>query len=210
MPEDCDVMTVLRHRRASRRAVTAATCVVLLLVGCDGGGGRPGAAPTPSATSSPAARGITKPEGLIVRNAALGFSKKLVRRAIADLKEVGLWKPLTRHLYSIRFASRLGRVNIPEDGHLADAYLTAEIDGNEGGAMCDIMFFPSAMAADLARWRAYHSQGLLPDPPPTIRQFWASITAHELAHCLKHGRGEPTAERWEARALAALRDAGIQ
>ncbi len=147
---------------------------------------------------------------MILTNAALGGSKRLVNTAIGDLKKVGLWRPLTNHLYSLKFATRLGRLNVPEDGHLADAYLTAAINGNEGGAACDVMFFPTAMADDLARWRTYHSQGLLADPAPTLRQFWGSIMAHELAHCLKHGRGEPTAERWEARALAALREAGIE
>jgi hypothetical protein len=67
------------------------------------------------------------------------------------------------------------------------------------------MFFPDAMAADLARYDRYYHQGLLPDPTPTEREFWVSILGHELGHCLYHGRGEPTAERWEKKVLDAAR-----
>ena len=153
----------------------------------------------------PAERGITQPEGLTVENVAHGHSKRLVANAITDLKKEGLWKPLTKHLYVIKIGSRLGRSNVPDDGHLADAYLTAQIDDGIGGSLCDIMFFPTAMSDDLARWRSYNAQGLLDDPAPTRRQFWASILAHELAHCLDHGSDEKVAEKWEAKALEAVR-----
>jgi hypothetical protein len=159
----------------------------------------------PSEESQPSERGITRPDGTTVHNGAHGSSKRLVKVAIADLKRSGLWKPLTKHLYVIKVSSRLGRENVPEDGHLADAYLTAQIDDGVGGSLCDIMFFPTAMADDLARWRTYNAQGLLADPAPSRRQFWASILAHELAHCLDHGSGEDVAERWEAKALSRLR-----
>ncbi|MFP5299296.1 MAG: hypothetical protein ACLGHL_09955, partial [Actinomycetota bacterium] len=164
----------------------------------------------PSASPTPEHRPIVTPRRLLVENEAFGRSKGRVARAIADLKKVDLWKPLTRRLYAVKFGSRTGKVNIPDDGHLADAYLTARVDGDVGGAFCDIMFFPSAMIADLERWRTYYSQGLIAEAPPSARQFWASIMAHELAHCLKGKNGEPVAMAWEERALAAVRQAGLR
>lgn len=151
-----------------------------------------------------ARRPITRPDHVLVTNAALGGSRRHVRRAIRDLRRIGMWQRLTEHLYSVRFATRPGRDQVPDDGHLADAYLTAQIDGRRGGPACDVMFFPAAMADDLERWRTYHGRGLLADPPPSARHFWAAITAHELAHCLGDGKGEGAAMRWERRALRRL------
>jgi hypothetical protein len=158
---------------------------------------------------TPASRPITKPDGLVITNAALGPSRVRVRTAIRDLRRVGLWRRLTDEHHAVRFGSRPGRDAIPEDGHLADAYLTAQIDGRRGGSLCDVMFFPAAIRDDLARWRTYHTRGLLADPAPTDREFWGAIMAHELAHCLDGGKGEPAAMRWERRALAALRTAEL-
>ena len=199
-------------RETGRVKLIACTLTTaLLLAGCSGDGPPgPDAAVSPSAApaeaeETAAERGITQPEGTVIHNAAHGASKRSVSRAIKDLKKVKLWKPLTKHLYVIKIGSRLGRSNVPEDGHLADAYLTAQIDDGVGGSLCDIMFFPTAMADDLARWRAYNAQGLLTEPAPSRRQFWGAILAHELAHCLDHGKGEGAAERWEGKALEALR-----
>lgn len=193
------------------KVILGIVVVAVLFAACNGGPEAPSAQPSPAASpsaSQPAERGITQPEGTSVQNVAHGPSKRLVATAIRDLKRVKLWKPLTKHLYVIKIGSRLGRSNVPEDGHLADAYLTAQIDDDGvGGSLCDIMFFPTAMADDLARWRTYNAQGLLDDPAPTRSQFWAAILAHELAHCLNHGSGEPLAEKWEARALEAVRAA---
>lgn len=169
----------------------------------------PSPSPAPSSTG-PAERGITQPDGKVrVDNVAHGHSRRLVARAVGDLKAVGLWRPLTKHLFVVKLNSRLGRENVPDDGHLADVYLTAIIEDGVGGSLCDVMFFPTAMSDDLDRWRSYHAQGFLADPPPSLRQFWASILAHELAHCLDHGKGEPVAERWEAKALESVREAGL-
>ena len=194
------------------KLLACALAAALLFAACSEDSPRPGEAassvspPPAQSEESAAERGITQPEGTVVQNAAHGASKRSVSNAIKDLKKVGLWKPLTRHLYVIKISSRLGRSSVPEDGHLADAYLTAQIDDDGvGGSLCDIMFFPTAMSDDLARWRTYHAQGLLADPAPARREFWGAILAHELAHCLDHGKGEAAAERWEARALEALR-----
>lgn len=193
------------------KPIACALAAVLLFGACSSESSPPrgeaAASPSPMHPDGAAAeRGITQPDRIVVQNAAHGPSKRWVARAIEDLEKVRLWKRLTRHLYVIKIGSRLGRSSVPDDGHLADAYLTAQIDDDGvGGSLCDIMFFPTAMTDDLARWRTYHAQGLLADPAPTRRQFWATILAHELAHCLDHGKGEATAERWEARALEALR-----
>lgn len=156
-------------------------------------------APAEATETPPQARGVR------VQNVAFGRSRTLVRIAISDLKRLGFWKELTGHLYVLKISSRTGIDNVPEDGHLADAFLTGQIDSRGAGALCDIMFFPTAMANDLARYDEYYRQGLLPDPTPTEREFWVSILAHELSHCLDHGQGEPAAEAWEKKVLTAAR-----
>lgn len=160
----------------------------------------------PTATGLVSTRPATKP-GLRLENRGLGATKTKIAQAIADLKAIGLWDDLTGHLYVLKIATRPGLEDIPADGHLADALLTAAVDEYGMGSACDIMFFPAAIARDLERWRGYFADGLVPDPPPTLRQYWASILAHELGHCLNWEGGEPFAERWEARALEALRRA---
>ena len=159
----------------------------------------PAPAPSPSVSQPP-----VNPPGIVVRNVAFGKSKPRIHRAIGDLKDVRLWYRLTKHLYQVKFGSRLGVTNIPEDGHLADAVLTAAIEEDGQGALCDIMFFPNAITQDLKRWATYSSQGLTRRPPPSARDYWAAILAHELAHCLDHGSGEKVAEGWEKRALREL------
>ncbi len=160
----------------------------------------PTPAPSPSASPTP----VINPPGVVVQNIAQGKSEKRVRRAMRDLKAVNLWRPLTRHLYKVKFDSRLGAVSIPDDGHLADAILTAAFDDEAQGRLCDIMFFPNAIAQDLDRWRLYYRQGATSHPPPTLRQMWAAVTAHELGHCFPGGPGEGFARRWERRALRRL------
>lgn len=166
----------------------------------------PRAEPTATPSPSPSPSVVINPPGVVVENAANGKSVGRVKRAIRDLKAVNLWLPLTKHLYKIKFQSRLGAASIPEDGHLADAFLTAGFGKRAQGRLCDIMFFPNAISRDLDRWTYYYSQGATIDPPPTLRQLWAAVTAHELGHCFPGGPGEKVAQRWERKALARLRD----
>ncbi len=173
---------------------------------CEGASSDPVARRATPATPTPTPSPVINPPGIVVRNEAFGRSEQRVSRAIADLKEIELWYPLTRHLYVVKFGSRLGITNIPEDGHLADAHLTALIDEEAQGRLCDIMFFPNAIKQDLSRWRLYYSQGLTGDAPPALRHYWAAIAAHELGHCLPGGPGEKAARGWEAKALARLQD----
>ena len=159
--------------------------------------------------SPPAERGITNPPGVVVVNGALGEDRKVIAQAVEDVKATGFWRELTGHLYSVRIGLRPGEERIPEDGHLADALRTLKLDGDVGGVYCQITFYSAAMSQDLERVGEYFDQGLVSSPPPTERQFYASILGHELAHCLGKGKGEAVAQQWEARVLGALEDAGI-
>ncbi len=174
-------------------------------------------APTP-VEPGPEQRAATTPKGVVVENVAFGPSKRLARKAVADLKRLGYWRPLTKRLYVVRIQSRLGKIAVPDDGHLADVLLQAQVDRDRAGALCNIMFFPTAIREDLERWRDYWAAGYMEDPPPTERQFWVAILAHELAHCIvteekRQGvkvpvmSGEDVAERWEAKVLAQAREA---
>lgn len=140
---------------------------------------------------------------------AAGAMRHRLAQAIRDLKTVDLWARLAAHLYRIELDSRHGTANVPEDGHLADAYYTGIVEGRRGGEVCDVMFFSSAVAADLERWSAYYRSGLIATPAPTMREFYGSLLAHELAHCRRGPRGEAVARAWERRALEALRAANI-
>ena len=188
---------------------------MLLATGCEvSEQPRPLAGATPRAGDDRGgiARSATAPRRPRVENSATGRSGRLIARAVLDLKRLGLWRRLTRHLYRIYLSSREGAINIPDDRHLADALLTAQIDRRGSGALCDIRFYPAAIARDLERQRDYFEGGRLPSPPPSPRQFWVSVLGHELAHCLPHPDplrqvGERTARRWERKVLDAARRA---
>jgi hypothetical protein len=140
---------------------------------------------------------------------ATGPTRERLRVAVSDLRSIGMWGELTDHLYAIELDSRSGSANAPEDGHLADAYFTGIVQGGTGGAVCDIMFFPSAVIADLVRWRQYYAAGVAAGAPPSLRAFYGSLLAHELAHCRPGPRGEGVARSWEDRARDALMAADI-
>jgi hypothetical protein len=132
----------------------------------------------------------------------------MIGRAVRDLEGLGLWRRLTRHLFEVYLSAREGAVNVPDDGHLADALLTARPRGAEFGSRCDIRFYPAAMARDLRRQARFFEHGLLARPAPSPRRFWVAILAHELAHCLPHRNplrrvGERVAHGWEERVLRA-------
>jgi hypothetical protein len=188
-----------------RRRLAAALLVAALgAAACTESASGPRADRSPRPTPSPSPTVVINPPGLVLDNVAFGRSRRRVARAIRDLETIGFWRPLTRHLYKLKIGSRLGVVNVPEDGHLADAILTAAFDEEAQGRACDVMFFPNAIAQDLDRWRLYWGQAAIGEPPPTMRHFWGSVLAHELAHCLPGNPGEKVAEEWEARALRKL------
>ena len=185
------------------RVLAVALVAVFVLVSCSGDQARP--TREANRRGQPVGEGIKERGPTRIRarveNNAFGSSARLVQRAIRDLKRLDLWGPLTHHLYVINLGSRLGRDDVPRDGHLADAYVTGVVEEEGAGALCDIMFFPTAVTDDLARWRTYYANGYIDDPPPSLRQLWASLLAHELGHCVEGPRGERVAEKWERRAM---------
>lgn len=144
----------------------------------------------------------TLPKGVGIDNRALtAADERRVRRAIADLRRLRFWKDLTAEVKSVRISTRPGPERIPGDGHLADAIRNVEL-GRRPGFVCDVMLFSQAIADDVARQGSFYSQGRLTGPPPTLRQFWAVILAHELAHCTDRGqRGEAYSTKWEGAVL---------
>lgn len=175
-------------------------------------------AATPPSKAERAERVPSLPRRPKVYLGEMGGARSEVKRAIADLKTVGLWDQLTKHLYRIDVKVRPGESSVPEDRHLADArfWKAAIARGTYDyprGSYCWVRFFPAAMNEDLVRWNSYYAQGLTPDPPPTVRQFWGSIFGHELSHCPRKGTEtspEEVALAWERRVLAAFRSAGVE
>ncbi len=193
----------------------AALASLTLLLSCSGSPSSPpgDARPAPRPYSSEQAtehRGLTRPDEAVVDNHSRGRYRRATTRAIRDLRAISFWEDLTRELFVVSLNVRPGRRFVPQDAHLADAFRTLDIRGRHAGVLCDVTFYPTAMSDDLARWRSYYQRGLIAEPPPTERQLWAAILAHELAHCLKKGNGEKAAQGWEERALAALRRAGLR
>lgn len=144
-----------------------------------------------------------------VENVAIEGTADEVDQAIEDLKTIGLWDDLTDQLYKTRIATRPEVTDIPDDGHLADVRLTGIVDENGSGALCDINFFPAAMAKSLIVYERWEEQGKI-DLVPTERQFWAQILGHELAHCLADGQEEDVAQIWEREVLDRLVEQGIE
>jgi hypothetical protein len=196
------------------RRLFAALALLAMVGACDQppAGGQAGEQARRSPAASPSDDGIQNrgPTAARVDNLASGRSHGRVESAVRDLKRIGLWDDLTDHLFVIEIQSRAGRAEVPDDKHLADAFLSATIEEGGSGGFCSIMFYPTAISDDLRKWRRYYEEGFHPEQPPTLRQFWSSILGHELGHCFKGQPGEDVAEHWEAKVLAALRAANIE
>jgi hypothetical protein len=191
------------------KSVLGLLLVVVLAGGCSGStvlqrGSSDPARPPLGAVEPVAEEGHRAPfrKGIVEPSTATASGRRIAG-AISDLKGLGLWGDLTRHLDRIRLRARPGRAGVPRDGHLADALYRSW--GTGGGRLCRVTFYPRAMRDDLAKQRFYHSEGQLADAPPEMDQFWTMILAHELAHCRDHHRGEKIALRVEARVLDLLR-----
>lgn len=206
------------------RTTAALVACALLVAACtpatdhDAPPGRAAATETPLEPPVRSERAPRIPRRAKVTLGEMGGRGGDLRRAISDLKAVGVWHRLTDHLYGISIHVRPGESRVPEDRHLADArFWRAPIARGTYrypvGAFCWIRFFPAAIEDDRQRWVAYYSQGLTLAPPPTERQFWASILGHELAHCPAHGADtapESAALRWERKIVELLASAGIE
>lgn len=168
--------------------------------GTDGSGPGPRMGPSPG---GPQERARTQPRRAKLTITALGRDRLRSRRAVADLKKLGFWPRLTGKVTEVVISTRAGRGSMPKDGHLADAIRTVQV-GKRPGYVCDVMIYSTALADDVFRQAGYYSSGSIQAPPPTLREFWAMILAHELAHCSERGqRGEAYSTGWERRVLAA-------
>jgi hypothetical protein len=215
---------------AMRTRLALLVLAALLLGACDAGRtpdrAAPGRGSTPSSATGPepeataeadrGERAATEPprEKVVFRNVARVGPE--LRRAIADLKRIHVWRELTSHLYQIDLSVKPGRGNVPKDRHLADArfWRVRYGDNDELRAVfCWVRFFPAAISDDLSRWGSYYDEGLTARVPPSERQMWASILGHELFHCPPRGgktRPEAAALVWEQRILGKMAASGIE
>lgn len=189
---------------ARLRIAGVGICAAALVASCAPAATKQGPAPALTPQAPPSATNPPHRKGARVEIRATGTVRDRLAASIADLQRMELWRPLTRHLYVVKLAARPGRANVPPDAHLADAVRSAYVDDRGQGLLCDIVVYPAAVTADLERWRDYHAAGLLSEAPPTLADFWTSIVAHEIAHCLEHRAPEARAVRWERRVLARL------
>ncbi|MEA2499201.1 MAG: hypothetical protein QOH26_1606 [Actinomycetota bacterium] len=175
--------------------------LLVLLVSCQIKVEQPVAAPPKTERPDASQRPPTVPH-LRVRNQAFGRSKERLAFGIKELKRLGFWHELTDHLFVLKLGSRLGLDDVPEDEHLADASSTGIVEDDDIGALCDLMFFSTAIRKDLERVRGYYAQGLVEETPPSLGHYWVIILGHELTHCLPQGHGEKAARATEKRIRA--------
>lgn len=188
------------------RAALLVTAVTLVVSGCSPSALPEGPVAERSASPSPDTPFDRPPTGARTRvdNVALGGAATRVATAVGDLKDVRLWRGLTRGLFVARIGVRTGRAGVPADGHLAEARISYWSDEDGAGRMCHVILYAQAVMEDLARQRAYAAEGRLEGPLPSLRELWAAVLAHELAHCLDGGTEEAAARAWERRALGRL------
>jgi hypothetical protein len=183
-----------------KRAVPALAAIAVFVAGCTGASSAPNGNRVPESAST-----STETDGTVrLQNEAFGPSRRRIAAAVVDLKSVSLWHPLTDHLYVVQMQSRPGTIDVPDDGHLADALLQGYTDDAGAGGLCSIMFFPAAIRRNYRRVDMDPGRAGFQTPP--IGVVWASILAHELGHCFKGQPGERVATLWEGRALRALSD----
>lgn len=121
------------------------------------------------------------------------------------MKRIGLWRPLTRHLGVIAMTAFDEKWRVAPDGHLADAFVQTTDENGVFQIRCDVEFFTHAIAKQLVIYRK-PSYGLGLDPPQSLREVYAAVVAHELAHCLSGPHGEKVAQWWERDAVRRFRE----
>ena len=180
------------------RGVRAFVPLLLVLSSCmarlppEAERGAPAAQEAPA--SSPSASPTDPP--LKVENNGLGASKRLIRLAIAELKRIDYWEQLTRDFYYLRFGTRPDPVQ--NDDRISDIVAGGLVDESGSGASCDIYFYEGPMKQE---YREKKSRGL---GWLSLRHFWTSWLAHEIARCRGTGDRDSSADRWQLRTLRKL------
>ena len=173
-----------------------------MLFACSSGEPEVRARPSPSPSSSPTVPDLE----LVVDGDTKGV--RLVKKGIGDVKRIGLWRPLTRDVDVIAMTAFDERWRVPPKGHLADAVLQATDENGVLQIRCDIQYYSHSIAKQLDVFRYDASFGLGLDRPRSLRELYAAVVAHELAHCLPGPHGEKVAQRWERKAVRRFR-AGV-
>src|SRR5688500_15345239 len=105
------------HLVISIRSLAALLVATLALTACSGGNASEGpTAASPTATPTPTPAKLRGVEVVLDGDPA---GVRLIRRGIADIKRLGLWEPLTKHLHVAKINAYAGTHNAPDDGHLA-------------------------------------------------------------------------------------------
>ena len=181
-----------------RTALVVATIAVVAAPACVAETeGSSSVSPAPSPSSSKVAELELILEGK-------GRPLALLRTGVRDVKDIGLWRPLTRHLGIVKLEAYAEAYRVPPDRHLADAVFQLTDETGELQQRCDVVFYTVAMADQVRIWHREVAFGLR-SRSPTLRQLYASTVAHELAHCRPGRHGEEVALRWERKAMRALR-----
>jgi hypothetical protein len=145
------------------------------------------------------------------------FEQRLFQQTVRDLVSVGVWKKVTEGLHSVELETHPG-ARSKAGVHLADAVLNHTVAEGRPLVVCDIRFYPRAIRQELRlfrrveelggspqQWRDYNTNGVFDEEVPAKSDFWASILAHELAHCLVGRHGEKAAQAWEYKTMRRLR-----
>ena len=199
------------------RLTVLLVCFALALGACDRGTAAPETKPSPAGAGESSPAPVPSPSStpdlaLRLKNEATGESRRLLGRAIEDLRRLGYWKRLTDHLYSVWITVRPPSSEVPDDHYLAHSLVQPFAVGRHLGERCHINFYADAMQ-DETEQITEDAVGAGTEPSPDLVQtVWTSILAHERSHCLPYetkagarvGGPEPRARKWEKRVANRL------
>ena len=142
---------------------------------------------------------------LRLQNESTGESRRLLARAMKDLRRLGYWTRLTDRLYGLWITVRPPSSKVAEDHHLAHSVVQPFTVGRHLGERCHINFYADAMQDEIEEITEEAAGAGTPPSPELVQTVWTSILAHELSHCLPYetkagvrvGGPEPRARKWE-------------